>query len=565
MGMSASQARFLSLTARKNNVEFEGQQINQQRTTLSNESASYYSELCNMAVPTPPSIDDYTKVSYTFNDGAMTNTLISLLPKSGTNNQYVVNYVEEWQDDYAIVPASSSLVEKQVDDEGNITGYTIGSTSLRMIKSNNADINNGSANQKVFTYNITTSTGDDPNSSNDDTVQTLYYTKSSAIQSNSRNENVIVDNSLVSFNGNGEPIAYIDSKAPTVLTKGTDKDGNTIYFYKKDVSHNIAALTEWEILNMAVDKDEKTFQEFKAANDSATIADFVPVKINVPKNSSSTQTYYIYQALKEDGNIDGPYTNGSVGSVPQFYIEIPEGEKSYNKLIVDGSGEPKKSTTESISGADDLASFPNDEYISSLTEEQKDALLKNEQYLLKMAQEKSGDDGNFYIRYIKNTTTGNYEPYLYAESELQQEQKYNNKNLGSIPCYSLGSTTRTREILGKDATVEKDSSGRYVAITINLGTEDEPVERTYNLITTTTTDEEAYNDAMNQYNYKQHEYDHKIQEINSKLEIVQQQDKQLELKLKQLDTEENAISTEIDAVKKVISKNVESSFKTFNA
>lgn len=38
MGMSDSQARFLSLTARKTNVEYEGQQINQQRTTLSNES-----------------------------------------------------------------------------------------------------------------------------------------------------------------------------------------------------------------------------------------------------------------------------------------------------------------------------------------------------------------------------------------------------------------------------------------------------------------------------------------------------------------------------------------------
>ena len=184
-----------------------------------------------------------------------------------------------------------------------------------------------------------------------------------------------------------------------------------------------------------------------------------------------------------------------------------------------------------------------------------------------MAQEKTGDDGNFYIRYIKNTTTGNYEPYLYAESELKQKQKYNNKLLGSIPCYSLGSTTQTREVLHKEATVEKDSSGRYVAITINLGNDDRgnKIERTYALTTTTTTDEEAYNDAMNQYNYKQHEYDHKIQEINSKLEIVQQQDKQLELKLKQLDTEENAISTEMDAVKKVISKNVESSFKTFNA
>ena len=59
--------------------------------------------------------------------------------------------------------------------------------------------------------------------------------------------------------------------------------------------------------------------------------------------------------------------------------------------------------------------------------------------------------------------------------------------------------------------------------------------------------------------------DKEIQEINSKIEIIQAQDKNLELKLKQLDTEENAISTEIDAVKKVISKNVESSFKTFNA
>ena len=81
----------------------------------------------------------------------------------------------------------------------------------------------------------------------------------------------------------------------------------------------------------------------------------------------------------------------------------------------------------------------------------------------------------------------------------------------------------------------------------------------------TVTDEDAYNKAMNDYNYKQHQYEHKIQEINSKLEIIQLQDKQLELKLKQLDTEENAISTEMDAVKKVISKNVDSSFKTFSA
>jgi len=37
------------------------------------------------------------------------------------------------------------------------------------------------------------------------------------------------------------------------------------------------------------------------------------------------------------------------------------------------------------------------------------------------------------------------------------------------------------------------------------------------------------------------------------------------LRLKQLDTEQNAISQELEAVKKVITKNIESSFKTFNA
>ena len=252
MGMSASQARFLSLTARKNNVEFHGQQINQQRTTLSNESANYYSELADMAVPIPPSIDDYTKISYTFNDGAVNNTLISLYPdrNSDTKNKYIVNYLEQWQDDYAIVPSSSSMVE--VDNPNNPGRYSIGSQVLR-----------------------------------------------------------------------------------------------------------------------------------------------------------------------------------EAGVMPEYSQQ--------------------------------------DEYFKSLTEEQQEELLKNEQTLVKMAQDATGDDGNFYIRYIKNTTSGNYEPYLYAESELSQGQKYNNKNLASVPCYSLGSVTQTNEVYNKSAVVEKDSSGRYVSITIDQG------------------------------------------------------------------------------------------------
>ena len=71
MGMAASQARFLNLTARKSNIEYEGQQINQQRTTLSNQSADLYNQMLTLQVPTPPSTQDYTK-AYIYNDTSHT-------------------------------------------------------------------------------------------------------------------------------------------------------------------------------------------------------------------------------------------------------------------------------------------------------------------------------------------------------------------------------------------------------------------------------------------------------------------------------------------------------------
>jgi len=363
MGMSATQARFLCLTARKSNVEFEGQQINQQRTTLSNESANYYSELCNMRVPTPPSVDDYTKVTYTFNDGAMTNTITSMIARG--NGQYSISYMKQWQDDYAIVPAASSLVAKTGEN------YSIGATTLRKIN------------------------------------------------------------------------------AEYATTEPTD------------------------------------------------------------------------------------------AQVTEFMNE--------NK---------------------------NDEYIKTLDPDAVRSLLKEEAYyvqLLKLnpTSAAKGTEG-WYVRYVKDQTTGAYKPYFYSAKECVNTDNEYGENSGyyNVSCFSLGSATQTEQVFDKIARVEKDTSGRYVSIVIYPTQEDfnnETNGEVYPLTTNTITDEEAYKDAMNQYEFEQAQYDKKIQDINAQLEIVQQQDKKLELNLKQLDTEENAINTEMEAVKKVIQKNVESSFKTFNA
>ena len=110
MGMAASQARFLGLTARKTNVEYEGQQINQQRTTLSNQSANYYNQLLGMSVPVPPSVEDYTKTVYSFTDGALSNNITSLIAQGDGN--YMISYTRSCQNDNSIVATTSHIVTR---------------------------------------------------------------------------------------------------------------------------------------------------------------------------------------------------------------------------------------------------------------------------------------------------------------------------------------------------------------------------------------------------------------------------------------------------------------------
>lgn len=68
MGLAASQARFLQLTARRSNIEFMGQQINQQRLTLANQSAGLFQRQLALVAPTPPtsSSETYTTPAYSF-------------------------------------------------------------------------------------------------------------------------------------------------------------------------------------------------------------------------------------------------------------------------------------------------------------------------------------------------------------------------------------------------------------------------------------------------------------------------------------------------------------------
>lgn len=346
MGMAASQARFLGLTARMNNIEFEGQQINQQRTALSNKSASYYSDLLGMAVPTAPSVEEYTQTVYTFNDGALTNQITSLIADTDNVGTYKVSYIKSWTDDFSVVSAAPSII--------------------------------------------------------------------------------------------------------TEKTAGTITNGNV---------------------------------------------------------------------TKEGTYLIGSNTLRKLGTAPAAGV---------------------------------------DAYYDSLSTDQKAALLEEERTFQKLLQGTHGNTDNYLVRYVQNTSTGEYEAVFYNQKDVIGAiySDTNNNSQSFIAAYKVGSADRVEEIKGvAGCQLEQDSTGRYINITID--------GKQYALSTNTITDQDAYEDAMNQYEYDKALYDQSIEEINAKIEIIQAEDKNLELRLKQLDTEHNAISNEKDAVSKVIEKSVESGFKTF--
>ena len=130
MGMAASQARFLGLTARKTNTEYEGQQVNQQRTVLANETANYYNQLLGMTVPVPPAVADYTKTVYTFNDGALHNSVSSMVAQP--NGMYLVSYTSTWTNDFSAISSAPILYTRVGASQPY--SYMVGSKTLRQME-----------------------------------------------------------------------------------------------------------------------------------------------------------------------------------------------------------------------------------------------------------------------------------------------------------------------------------------------------------------------------------------------------------------------------------------------
>ena len=436
MGLSASQARLLSLTARQSNLEFEGQQINQQRTNLSNQSANYYNSLLTMTVPTPPSTDDYTTIKYSFVIGGNDATIAQVLPQDNKGN-YLVEY-------------TTTLASIGVQEN---TAYKITASA------NASSTKTGKAEQVA-----------DPTEAYNADLQ--YYVQT--------------------FREDDEHGEY------TVLTKDSER-------YTDD---RVAAgdVTFYDKYGNQVDKT--------AALDKGKLKD-----------------EYTALVKKESDEIGYSTVSVQLADRASYQSALDRGEK-VTKF--------QENTSDNTYGSDNVVTYSasNDTTFSTVGSEYKEAFIN------------AGLDINEYYQYKSSTGI------RFAKKE-DVEKSANNSTL-SITTFAVASMNKTQKTQLSGVQIEFDTTGRISSMTDAEG-------NTYTMTASTETDDNAYEDAYNQYTYDQYVYDQKQNEINAHIEILQAQDKNLELRLSQLNTEHSAIQTEMDAVNKVISKNIETSFKTFNA
>ncbi len=416
MGMAASQARYLGLTARKTNVEYEGQQINQARTALANQSANTFNELLTLEVPTAPSTQDYTTLQYSYEDGVYGETITDMteLINDPDGYNYLITHYH-YSDVFTGIQSKKSNPQVVMDAKG-IQG-------------------------SVPRANVTKNPDDD--SYTIDGVPVNKYDSLNAEQK-ANFDKICQDNPDLAKEDIDNIYTY------------TDADGLMHFTTKNDLENAVAGTSD--------------ANEYHIETGVPTYVGNCEVSKYDPNDADQKAAYE--QICKE-------FPNESIANSDNIYTWEFQGKRYFASL--------EDLTASAISGTDPTRPTENQ---TKLTQYNAEAI----------------------------------------KTKIEKQER---------------------------AFVDLDENGRPQSIRFEDST------ATYPLKTETITDEDAYQDAMNQYNYDMQVYEKKIADINAKTEKIQQQDRTLELRLKQLDTEQEALQTEMEAVKKVIDKNIESTFKTF--
>ena len=575
MGMAASQARYLALVARKSNCEFEGQQINQARTVLSNQSANLFNQMLGLNVPVPPSTSDFTKTQYSYSDGSTTYTITNWEQLANPEEDY--NYVVTREKEANVYTGSQKkLSDPQVQfQSGTDASADQIETALRLVTSTKqeyeaaqeatkakqkeaANLSNYANNEAYTGVNKCDYDVDTDTYSITQKIQEMYTDtatgKKYAIYTNS-------DDKSECYMKDGK---YYN-------TDGSDYTGDTTKLFPKQTDKGPTDFVGYSKMSAAQQATAKAAID-KLVEEGAMSKDVQTDYANVYMDNNGNV------ALKSDlRNLYGGAAGGTKTVLPVYQTS---GDKSitaissgYDAQIAALQAVEFAALQASQNAEQAYQDLRRPTYIGNceltlLTDLDDDQKAELAQIIKDMKEQEVDasirDCFNEYGEYTGGVYSFKMNGKTYYTTFADLNKSYASgtginhiDDQTQLSYYNASYIKQTQSDTVK-ALLETDGSGRFTSVRF----EDDSV--TYTLNVETVTDDVAYKDAMNQYNYENAQYDKMVQDINAKTSLIQQEDQQLELRLKQLDTEQNALSTEIDAVSKVVKDNIEKSFKTFS-
>ena len=515
MGMSASQARYLNLIAQQSDLEFQGQQINESRTTLSEQTNNLYSQLQNLSVPTPPHTSEYTTIQYAGSLGADNFTLGKIVPSGSTYNVNL-NYnkagnstISAGKAEIKEVPAKIKLAEVPAEEKS------------KTIADNPKLIGNNATDEETKDY------------------QKILHQ--------------ISKEDDISALGNDVQIFVINETGQFVKT-----DASSI----QDDDINLGKV--FMVMNAY---DERTNEDGSITN----VPNFVKgqdrlfegnKEVNGFSNYDFIYSYYIQDSsgsVRHAKATDFSYDKGT--GIYSFKNDV-----TYLKASSDGSEYDNPDYIGGIGKSlnDNPLMNANDGLNMYLTKDEKAAAIEA---LRNGFPEYSNltDDALLAEFYVSFSTEGTLKiPHFTLKSEVDKTIT-NGSQTQWAEFHDITATgTYTKISSYENCQLTFDTSGRITRIDIPVtGSNGEIVYHKVELTATSVTDEAAYEDAYNNYEYSKYEYDREQLKINAQMSIIQEEDKKLELKLQRLDNERTQITTELEALKKVVGDNIEKTYKTF--
>lgn len=558
MGLAASQARFLAITARKNNCELQSMQIAQEKLSITREQQEAAQEYQNSL--------SATKLVWDTADDDVYDLSYDVLMKPSALNEYDPYLITDTQGKLVL---STSMFNAAV--AAGVIDAKTGDPKVSRSMGTTSSTNDGSRNAFLYQLGV-------QNQVDSSTINAIYSLGEQGY-TNSGVGGDIIDKTLTNAMNTNTFINYMQKAEYPEDVKG---DGDTIRHAKGDAIYGLNLVDLFADAGVDIcyttspDKDANKGDVIITNNGSVvteeelkklTLGDIIDGKYVMTglMSAEDLSKIAIEQVLNGMGNVLGKDEISSVYglSVDQESYQALSDAYEFGKQLLNPS-DPKTSNgiimSQSINNSITEANKINGiiQGTNNVTSVSLSNMLKS--YLTNFAISMEGYELGLYVD--KDVASSSYVTddinyyFVIKNDNAMSEQDALNADFYNMLynqlCTNGASTdlTKQQQVTDSEYLSHALKNGQLFISSLNNDGYFYQGHYTLNGHVAEVTDEDAIAQAEAEYNVKKSQLSYK--------------EESLDLQLKNIDTELSALTTEYDTVKNLISKNVEKVFTMFS-